>query len=124
MFAETGIDRCFYEICLLYAIRDCLRSGDLWVAGSKQYRDFEGYLLSASAWQEMQVKQELPVAVNCDFSSYFSQRAALLNEQLKLVSSLLEKRQLADVTLENQRLKISPLDSVVPEVVEPLARKK
>jgi hypothetical protein len=42
----TGaIDRSFYELCALSTLRDRLRAGDLWVAGSRQYRAFDEYLL-------------------------------------------------------------------------------
>jgi hypothetical protein len=40
-----GIDRCFYEICVLSELKNALRSGDIWVEGSRQFRDFEEYLL-------------------------------------------------------------------------------
>src|SRR6266568_1536637 len=42
----TGaIDRPFYELCALSTLRDRLRAGDVWVAGSRQYRAFDEYLL-------------------------------------------------------------------------------
>jgi hypothetical protein len=41
VFAAGGIDRHFYEICALAELRDRLRAGDIWVTGSRQYRDFE-----------------------------------------------------------------------------------
>ena len=43
--ATGGVDRHFYEICALTELRDRLRAGDIWVTGSRQYRDFETYLI-------------------------------------------------------------------------------
>jgi hypothetical protein len=40
------IDRRYYELCVLSELRDRLRAGDVWVAGSRQYRSFEERLIS------------------------------------------------------------------------------
>ena len=40
------IDRRHYELCVLSELRDRLRAGDVWVAGSRQYRSFEERLIS------------------------------------------------------------------------------
>jgi hypothetical protein len=54
VFAAGGIDRHFYEICALAELRDRLRAGDIWVTGSRQYRDFETYLIPATTFEVMQ----------------------------------------------------------------------
>ena len=36
-----GIDRRYYELCVLSELRDRLRAGDVWVVGSRRYRAFE-----------------------------------------------------------------------------------
>jgi hypothetical protein len=53
VFEANGIDRRYYELCVLNELRQHLRSGDLWVAGSQRFRDFEDYLLPREAWQPM-----------------------------------------------------------------------
>jgi hypothetical protein len=35
------MDRHFYELCALAELRDRLRAGDIWVTGSRQYRDLK-----------------------------------------------------------------------------------
>ena len=42
---DGGIDRRFYELCALSELKNALRSGDVWVPGSRQFKDFEEYLL-------------------------------------------------------------------------------
>jgi len=48
VYASGGVDRHFYELCALAELRDRLRAGDIWVTGSRQYRDFETYLIPAA----------------------------------------------------------------------------
>jgi hypothetical protein len=40
VFTETGVDRRFYELCVLSELKNALRSGDIWVQGSRQFKDF------------------------------------------------------------------------------------
>jgi hypothetical protein len=44
VFTADGIDRRFYETCVLSELGKTLRAGDLWVAGSRRYKDFDEYL--------------------------------------------------------------------------------
>ena len=36
-----GLDRRHYELCALAELKNALRSGDMWVVGSRQFKDFE-----------------------------------------------------------------------------------
>ncbi len=47
VITPEGLDRKFYEICALSELKNALRSGDIWVKGSRQFRDFDDYLLPA-----------------------------------------------------------------------------
>ena len=73
------IDRHYYEMCALAELRSGLRSGDIWVAGSKQFQDFEDYLLPDSSWQSMRSSNTIPVAVATDFTTYIEQRSLELS---------------------------------------------
>ncbi|MCQ6562205.1 hypothetical protein [Paenibacillus mendelii] len=42
---EDGLDRRFYELCVLSELKNVLRSSDIWVQGSRQFKDFEEYLI-------------------------------------------------------------------------------
>ncbi len=44
VLTHEGIDRRFYELCALSELRNALRAGDVWVPGSRQFKDFEDYL--------------------------------------------------------------------------------
>ena len=47
---EDKVSRRFWELALLWRLRDRLRSGDVWVAGSRRYADPETYLLDRATW--------------------------------------------------------------------------
>jgi len=48
---EDRVSRRFWELALLWRLRDSLRSGDVWVEGSRRYADPETYLLDRSTWE-------------------------------------------------------------------------
>jgi hypothetical protein len=45
VFTAEGIDRRFYELCVMAELKNALRSGDVSVSGSRQFRAFEEYLM-------------------------------------------------------------------------------
>jgi TnpA family transposase len=45
------VDRRAYELCALYELRSNLRSGNIWLAGSRRYADMDIYLLPKGAWR-------------------------------------------------------------------------
>lgn len=47
---EDKVSRRFWELALLWRLRDSLRSGDVWVAGSRRYANPDTYLLKPSRW--------------------------------------------------------------------------
>lgn len=50
VFRDDGLDRCFYELCVLSELKNALRAGDVWVRGSRQFKDFTNICcLSASS---------------------------------------------------------------------------
>ena len=47
---EGRIIRKFYELCVLFELRVRLRSGDIWVEGSRRYARLDSYLIPAEEW--------------------------------------------------------------------------
>jgi hypothetical protein len=41
VMTNAGIDRRYYELCALSELKNALRSGDIWVQGSRQFKDFD-----------------------------------------------------------------------------------
>jgi hypothetical protein len=76
VLTDEGIDRRFYELCALTELKNRLRSGDIWVTGSRQFKDFEAYLLEPSRFTELRAKQTLSLPVEQDGDSYLTARIA------------------------------------------------
>ncbi len=48
-----NINRRYYELCTLYRLRESIRSGDIWIKGSRRYRDMESYLIADKHWKKI-----------------------------------------------------------------------
>nr|WP_251119309.1 hypothetical protein [Escherichia coli] len=70
VITPEGLDRKFYEICALSELKNALRSGDIWVKGSRQFRDFDDYLLPAEKFAALKREQALPLAINPNSDQY------------------------------------------------------
>jgi hypothetical protein len=68
--SEGEIDRRYYELSALSELKNGLRSGDVWVPGSRRYRDFDDYLVSRDAFDGIRAGGGPPVAVETDFGAY------------------------------------------------------
>jgi TnpA family transposase len=73
VFTKDGIERRFYETCVLSELGKALRAGDLSVAGSRRYKDFEEYLLPEKVYGAMK-SSGLPLAVELDCGTYLQHR--------------------------------------------------
>ena len=122
VLAADGVNRRFYELCALAELRDRLRAGDIWVSGSRQYRDFETYLIPAATFEVMQ-KEPLPLDVDTDLPSYIAECRQRLADNLTTVASKAREKTLPDVTLMDGDLCISPLRKNTPESAEAFAEK-
>jgi TnpA family transposase len=120
VITDDGLDRRFYEICVLSELKNFLRSGDIWVQGSRQFRDFDEYLLPAAKFGAMKMAYELPIAVNQDCDLYLQERLLLLEQQLVTVNRLALANELPDAIISETGLRISPHDAVVPEAAQAL----
>ena len=119
---SPAIDRRYYELCVLSELRDNLRSGDISVAGSRQYKDFEEYLMPRPRYVELKAAGELPVSVPVNFDRYISECRELLHERLEEVGEQLSEGQLTDVRLRRGLISITPLKSIEPPEAESIKR--
>jgi len=113
-----GIDRRFYELCVMSELRNALRSGDIWVKGSRQFRDFEEYLMPLPRFATQCQQQELGLAVDADCESFLEARLALLERELAVVEKLATDEELPDAVITSNGLKVTPLDNAVPEAAD------
>jgi TnpA family transposase len=115
------IDRRHYELCVLSELRDRLRAGEVWVAGSRQYRSVDERLISKKTFQDMLREGRLPVAVDPDFDKFLEGRQKLLAERLAQVNSRARDGLLPGVTIDKGILKITPTEKSTPPEAEALA---
>ena len=50
---QERIVKKYYELCVLFELRAKLRSGDIWVEGSRRYARLDSYLIPAEDWSQM-----------------------------------------------------------------------
>lgn len=122
VLTDQGIDRRFYELCVLAELKNALRSGDLWVQGSRQFKDFEAYLLSVERFAALQEQSAIPLAVSADSETFLQERIALLRCELETVDRLATSAELPDATLTERGLRVTPLEKAVPPEADTLMR--
>src|SRR3954447_17396261 len=71
-------DRRAWEVCVLSELRDRLRAGDVWVRGSRRYRNFEDCLLPRSSFAALRAEGPLPVAVPEDAGQFLAAKREAL----------------------------------------------
>jgi len=118
-----GLDRRFYELCVMSELRNSLRSGDIWVPGSRQHRDFDEYLVPATVYQERRTTDTLGLPIAADVDQFLNARVALLEQETAVVESLAAAGELPDAVMTAAgHLRISPLTNMVPDEADALIR--
>jgi TnpA family transposase len=115
VLTEKGLDKRFYELCLLSELKNSLRSGDIWVKGSRQFKDFNDYLLPLNEFTALKQSNKLPFGLVQDCEQYLQERLLFLEQQLQKVNQMAKGDQLPDVIISESGLKITPLDKAVPQ---------
>jgi TnpA family transposase len=116
IFASGPAERRLYETAVLAALRDRLRGADIWVAGSRDYRAFEDYLLPADT-----PAVASGIGGETNPARYVAARAALLHEQLTYVASRAARQELDGVEIEEGKLYIARTKPVTPDAARVLA---
>lgn len=115
IFANGAADRRLYETAVLATLRDRLRGSNIWVAGSRDYRAFENYLLPAEAVRDTGIDGE------ADPGRYIAARTAALRERLTFVAERAARGELDGVEIEDGKLFIARTPPTVPEAARDLA---
>jgi TnpA family transposase len=123
VFDEGGIDKRYYEMSAITELKNGLKSGDVWVPGSRKYADFEDYLLPRPTWELMKENGGLPVDINPNLEEYLAERAEVLHRELTEVERLISRGKLRDVRLEDGELKFKRAKTTVPKGMKELTQK-
>jgi len=117
IFAGPVPDRRLYETAVLATLRERLRGSGIWVAGSRDHRAFEDYLLPA----EPAGTPDRGIAGEADPDSYIAARAALLHERLQFVAACAARGELDGVEIEDGSLYIARTKPTVPDAARLMA---
>ena len=105
----------------MLTLRDSLRSGDIWVEGSRQWRAIEDQLIPPALFAAMREAGPLPVAVPATAEEYLDERRALLDRRMGEIDAKAAADKLEDVRIKGDELKITPLKAITPEEAEAAA---
>ncbi len=109
---DGSINRQYYELAALTELRNCIRSGDISVVGSRQYKHFEDYLFSRNEWESAR-DAGTRLDVSTSFDEYIQERMQSLNERLQYVSKSIEG--LDGITIENGEIHVKRLEKDTPD---------
>jgi len=110
-------DRRLYETAVLATLRNKLRSGDVWVERSSNYRRFDSYLLPAAAVAPIAAELGLPATAD----AWLAARGRDLDGRLKRFAQRLRRGQLDGVEWRDERLHIAALKATAPAEADALA---
>ncbi len=117
------IDRRAYEVAVIAALRDRLRSGDIWVEGSRAFRAFDDFLLPPETFATRRKENELRLAVPDSFDDWRAERVGLLETRLREIDAMAAAGTLPDATITNEGLSISPIRASATDESDNLARR-
>jgi len=107
-----NINRHYYEMATLTELKDKIRSGDIAVKGSRNYKDFEEYLIPINEWNDIKSASS-KLAVSYSINDYLEERTDSLQRRLQFVSKNAEK--LNGVSIGNDKIHIDRLEKDTPE---------
>ncbi len=118
VFDRKGkIDCHYWELCLLWELRNHLRSGDIWLLHSRRYANPESYLISSDQWVELKHEVCQQIQAPSDGDIRLQERMGQVQELLSRADKLFSGKN-GKVRIENGRLILSPLEAeVLPERV-------
>lgn len=120
IFGEERPDRRLYEIATLAALRDRLRSADIWVHGSRSFRPIDEHLMPRPTFAKMKEEDRLGLGVQHDGAAWLAEVRQMLDFNLKRLAHRARSGKLAGVRLEAGTLIVSPNVGEIPTAAEDL----
>ena len=103
-------NRRLYETAVLATLRDRLRSGDVWVERSANYRRFDSYLLPPAEVPPIAAKLRLPATAD----EWLARRGGELDRRLRRFNRRLRRGELEGVELRDGRLHVASVKAATP----------
>lgn len=113
-------DRKLYEIATLAVLRERLRSGDVWIDGSRSFRPIDEHLMPKPAFIAMKEQDKLGLGVDSDGAAWLNEARQVLDFNLKRLAYRARAGKLEGVRLDAGTLIVTPNASDVPSAAEDL----
>jgi hypothetical protein len=84
VLTAAGVDRPLYEIAALAELRNSLRSVDVWVPGSRQFRDFEEYMTPPAQFARLDGAGTPGIALEAELKTRAGSTNAVASENGRL----------------------------------------
>lgn len=120
IFVDGKPDRRLYEIATLAHLRDRLRSGDVWVDGSRSFRPIDEHLMPKPAFVAMKDEGKLGLGVQGDGAAWLTEVRQMMDFNLKRLAYRARNRKLDHVRLEAGTLIVTPRTSDIPAAADEL----
>lgn len=109
---DGTINRQYYEMAALTELKNHIRSGDIWVVGSRLHKDFEEYLISKDEWlQAKEVGTRLAITLSSE--EYIAERTEALHHRLTWISNNLNS--LEGISADKEKIRVDRLERDTPE---------
>ena len=115
VFREGGTDRRYWELAVLFELRNALRSGDLWTDESRRYRSVEGGSVPAAALPSC-----ARLAVPLDADTWLAARRAHLERRLDEAAEMARRGALAGAGIKDGKLRLERLEAAAPGTIDAL----
>jgi TnpA family transposase len=106
---EGKIQRRFYEMCVLWELRNALQSGNLWVKGSRRYADPESYLIPKAQWPAMRAEFCQMISLPEEGKGHLKDLNCQLDAEMTQFMETLKHN--PNVRLVDERIVLSPLEA-------------
>lgn len=120
IFVDGKPDRRLYEIATLAHLRDRLRSGDVWVDGSRSFRPIDEHLMPKPAFVAMKDEGKLGLGVQGDGAAWLAEVRQMMDFNLKRLAYRARNGKLDYVRLEAGTLIVTPRASDIPAAADEL----
>lgn len=112
-----------WEVAVFVHLRDRLKTGDIWVDGSRAWRSFEDYLLPRHVFDQMRAESRLGLAIPENFAEWRAERTATLNAKLKALAKAATENAIPDAELTDRGLSVSPVREEDSDRITTLSRR-
>lgn len=99
-----------WETVILFAIRDGLRSRDIWIVHSRTYQDTKQQLLPLQ-----QAEQTFSLPIPLQSTTWLTARKALLEQRIKQINRMIAQGTLPNSCIEKGKIHVNRLDRQGPE---------